>query len=347
MATFDFGAGQDNYTGEVLNDLLTYTAQENETYKNGLIHIKSGIQKKYTLPGVTVGKIIQDRKPTPDTSVGEFLFAERYLEPEDFMVYIEFNPRDFEEYYKPFQPEGNLVFRELDPRVQATMLRLVMEKKAEYINQAIWQSATTETAAKITDYDGGGQPLGKDTDAGPTKYYNGLLAKMLINSHAADGTEEARSGKVQAEEGSPLTTGEEIREKLYSLYHACKPQIRYKQGLKFLMDYQSWDLYDAYMSGQGYKYTDDRKENQLMFRGHQIVPLSCLPASTILLGNFTTGTDSALWMGVDYADDENVVVVDRLQANSELYFLKILMKMDVNITRPSEITAYLPFTYSE
>jgi len=346
MATFDFGAGQANYTGEVLNDLLTYTAQENETYKNGLIHIKAGIQKKYTLPGMTLGKIIQDRQPTPDTSVGEYVFAERYLEPEDFMVYIEFNPRDFEEYYKPFQPEGNLVFRELDPRVQATMLRLVMEKKEEYVNQAIWLSATEETAAKITDLDGETSDLGKDTDAGPEKYYNGLLAKMMLNINAGEGSEDARSGKVVSIPAIKIESGEAVREVMYQMYHSCKPSIRYKPGLKFIIDYISWDMYDAYMSGQGYKYTDDRKENQLMFRGHQIVPLSCLPQGTILLGNFTTGTDSALWMGVDYSNDENVMVVERLQANSELYFLKMLMKMDVNITRPSEIVAHLPLAYN-
>ena len=126
MAVFNFNAGQSNYTGEVLGDLLTLVAQENETYKEGLIHVKSGIQKKYALPHVRLGKIIQDHVATPVSSVGEYEFAERYLTPEDFMIYLEFNPRDFEQYYKPFQPTGNLVFRELDPKVQATMIRLLM-----------------------------------------------------------------------------------------------------------------------------------------------------------------------------------------------------------------------------
>ena len=37
---------QNGYNGEVLEDLLTYTAQGNDTYREGLIHIKSGIQHK-------------------------------------------------------------------------------------------------------------------------------------------------------------------------------------------------------------------------------------------------------------------------------------------------------------
>lgn len=39
---------QNGYNGEVLEDLLTYTAQGNDTFREGLVHIKSGIQHKYT-----------------------------------------------------------------------------------------------------------------------------------------------------------------------------------------------------------------------------------------------------------------------------------------------------------
>ena len=90
-----------------MEDLLTYTAQGNDTYREGLIHIKSGIQHKYTLPAIRLGDIIQDNVPTPQSSHGakgengenEYQFTERYLEPHDFMVYLEFNPRDFEAYW--------------------------------------------------------------------------------------------------------------------------------------------------------------------------------------------------------------------------------------------------------
>ena len=97
MATINFT--QNSYAGEVLEDLLLYTAQGNDTYKEGLIHIKPGIQYKYTLPSVTLGDVIQDNKPTPVSptdSKGQYTFRERYLEPNDFMIYVEFNPRDFE-----------------------------------------------------------------------------------------------------------------------------------------------------------------------------------------------------------------------------------------------------------
>lgn len=340
--------GTTNYNGEVLEDLLTYTAQENETYKEGLIHIKAGIQKKYTLPAISLGSVIQDHKATPDSSKGDYNFTERYLEPNDFMIYIEFNPRDFEKYYKFAQPNGNLVFRELDPRVQATMIRLLLEKKMEYINNAIWNSATATEKAKITAADGASSvALGADDLAGPMKYFNGAITRMLINAAANTETEEAKGGQIIKAGTGAFADGKAVETELYNMWKVTPPKVRKKAGLVVLMDYATWDKYDEYVSSKEYKYTDNRQENQHMFRGKRIIPMTALPENTIIIGCFTTGVDSNLWMGVDYANDEDVLQVDRLQNNSELYFFKMLIKMDVNIVKPAEIVAHLPFTYTD
>lgn len=349
-SAFSFGAGQENYTGEVLGELLTLTAQENETYKEGLIHIKSGIQKKYALPGIRISKIIQDRKPTPDSSVGDYILGERYLEPEDLMIYLEFNPRDYEEYYKPFQPTGNLVFRQLDPKVQATMIRLLMQAEQEYINQSIWCSAKPEEKAKIASADGsvaaGSTEIGGDNAYGPMKYFNGAIARMLANAAAPDTSEDARLGQINVAGTGTFADGEAVEKELFAMWQATEPKIRKKAGLVILMDYKSWDAYNQYMAGKTVKYNDNRTENEHRFQGKRIIPMVALPNDTIIIGCFTTGVDSNLWMGVDYANDENVLQVDKLQNNSELYFFKALLKVDVNIVRPSEITAHLPFKYS-
>ena len=348
-SAFSFGAGQDNYTGEVLDDLLTGLAQENETYKEGLIHIKPGIQKKYTLPSVKLGKIIQDHKATPDSSQGEYVFAERYLEPQDFMVYIEFNPRDYEQYYRPFQPKGNLVFRTLDPKVQATMIRLLLENEQEYINQAIWCSATAAEKAKIASGDGkvtaGNTEIGGDAEAGPMKYFNGAIVRMLANAAAAATSEDAKCGQVKIAGTGAFADGEAVEKELYAMWGATEPKVRKQAGLVILMDYKSWDAYNKYLASKTMKYSDNRAENQHIFQGKRIIPMVALPNDTIIMGRFTTGTNSNLWMGVDYVNDENVLQIDKVQNNSELYFMKVLLKMDVNIVRPAEITAHLPFAY--
>lgn len=349
MATFNFGAGETNYTGEVLEELLTLTAQKTDTFAKGLIHVEPQIQKQLTLPSIKLGKIIQDRKPTPDSSVGEYSFAERYLAPKDFMIYLEFNPREFERYYKAFQPVDNLVFRKLDPYVQAKMLRLLMEGKEAYIDQAIWCSATATQKAKIANSEGieGTSIIGAENEYGQMKYWDGAIARMLMNANAEEDSEDKKSGDIMLAGNGSFANGEAVETELYNMYHKLPPKIRAISGLKILMDYNTWDMYDQYLTAKEHKYVDNTQINARTFKGKQIIPMVAFPDNTIIIGKFSSGRDSNLWMSVDMADDINVIQCDKLQNNSELYFFKALMKIDVNIVKPSEIIAHLPYKYTK
>lgn len=338
-----------SYAGEVLEDLLVYTAKGNDTYREGLIHIKPGVQKKFTLPHVSLGKIIQDNKPTPTSSEGgvgsdgmnQYTHSERYLEPQDFMVYLEFNPRDFEEYWKPFQPEGELVFRELDPKVQATMLHLLIDRKDEYLGDCIWCGRKGGVDSKITA-PSNATVLGGASAAGPMKYFDGALARVLTNVISTDENEKA-SGKVVVAGNTELTSGEQVEQALYAMWLACPKNLRKSNALKFVMGWETWDLYDQYLSSKDVKYSENADVNKYRFKGKKIVVINGMPEHTVFLGKFTTGMDSCLWMGVDYATDQESVKVERLQANSELYFFQMRMKVDVNIVLPSEIVVWTAY----
>ena len=370
MATTNFV--DNSYSGELLEDLLTYTATENDTYKEGLIHIKSGIQKRYTLPMIQLGGIIQDNQATPTSTHGaasgshnQYIFTERYLDPNDFMVYIEFNPRDFEEYYKFTQPVNNLVFRELNPKIQAKMLRLLLDRKDGYIGSAIWcsaklSSANGDTTAlgrvnikapddtvvsnKVTVRNANYTALGaSDADGNPFKYFDGVMTRIVDNISLADSSDEAKGGKAILSGKTALTTGAQVESALYAMWKKCPKNIRKNKNLRFVCGWEIWDLYSEYLSAKDSKYTENSEENKLKFRGKEIVPISGITEGTIVLGVFSKDANSNLWMGVDYASDENVVKVERLQANSELYFFQARMKMDVNIVRPAEIVVHTPY----
>ena len=336
MATISFA--QNTYAGEVLEDLLTYTAQGNDTYKEGLIHTVSNIQYKYTLPSVKLGNIIQDNKATPVSptdSKGTYTFRERYLEPKDFMIYLEFNPRDFEAYWKPWQPDGELVFRTLDPKLQAVMLRLLIERKDEYIGNAIWLSSTGDGTGDATVTAPGTEP---DLGLGEYKYFDGVIKRIMTNLDAAVAGETAiLAGSTTLADGAAVETA------LYAMWSACPKQIRTK-NLSFIMGWDLWDLYDKYASSKDFKYTDNTQVNAYRFKGKRIGPIVGVPGETILLGEFTQDMKSNLWMGVDYANDQQVVKIDKLQNNSELYFFQMRMKMDVNIVRPAEIVVWTAYT---
>lgn len=363
MATINYAGN--TYAGEVLEDLLVYTAQGNDTYREGLIHIVPGIQKRKVLPHVALGKIIQDNVATPTSTQGgsgadgmnEYTFAERYLDPQDFMVYLEFNPRDFEEYWRPFQPDGELIFRELDPKVQATMLHLLVDRKDQYIGDSIWCSRKGGSTPTLTSDSNDNVTIGGASDAGPMKYFDGFIVRVLDNlkanaavaANAASATDaeknEAASGKVILAGNSAMSTGQAVETAMYAMYRKCPKKLRKSNKLVFVMGWDLWDLYDQYLSSKDVKYTENADVNKYRFKGKRVVVIDGIPEQTIALGKFTKDMDSCLWMGVDYATDQESVKVEKLQANSELYFFQMRMKVDVNIVLPSEIVVWTTYGY--
>jgi len=324
------------YSGEVLEDLISHAVQGNDTMNEGLVHVKSGIQHKYVLPTIKLGEIIQDNVATPvspTNSKGTYTLGERYLEPEEFMVYLEFNPRDFEEYWRPFQPTGNLVFRELDPFVQTKMLRLLIERKNEYLGESIWMSTKGGGTAAYTG------PVGLNAlGTGMNKYHQGFMARLLDSIKSGVGTEKVISAGTTA-----LDTGAKVEAALYAIWKQFPKQLRKSRKLKFVMDMEIWDLYDEYLTAKDVKYKENKDVNEHKFKGKPIIPINGMPEQTIVLAELSTGADSNFWMGVDYANDTEVVKIDQLQSNSELYFFQMRMKIDVNIVKPGEIAVHTPW----
>ena len=207
-----------------------------------------------------------------------------------------------------------------------------------------------DNSAKVSKSDGsetGTTEIGGDDAAGPMNLFNGAIVRMLMNISADAESEDAKCGRVNLIGTGTFADGEAVEQELYKMWEGTKPKVRKKQGLVILMDYKSWDAYNKYLSGKYYKYSDNRDENQRRFQGKRIIPMVALPEDTIIMGCFTTGVDSNLWMGIDYPSDEEVLKIDILQNNSELYFFKMLMKIDINIVLPDEITAHIPFNYNK
>ena len=253
--------------------------------------------------------------------------------------------------------EGELIFRDLDAKVQATMLHLLVDRKDQYIGDSIWCSKKGGKDIKLTsDAPETNVTLGGDSDAGPMKYFDGFVVRCLDNLKAnsvAAGTRteaqknEAATGKVILAGSTAITTGEAVEKALYAMYRQCPKKLRKNKKLKFVMGWELWDLYDAYLSSKDVKYTENADVNKYRFKGKEIKVIDGIPEQTIALGKFTRDMDSCLWMGVDYATDQESVKVEKLQANSELYFFQMRMKVDVNIVLPSEIVLWTTYKYTE
>lgn len=119
-----------NYDGEVLDRILTKAATGNELVQKGLINLVPNVTKKYSIPRLKTNKMLRKRVEQPEDkdSKGDFIYSEKVLEPKDFMAFTTFNPRSFEQIWRPFQPKGELVFRELPPNVQNVLLKALSDQ---------------------------------------------------------------------------------------------------------------------------------------------------------------------------------------------------------------------------
>ncbi|MCQ4912798.1 hypothetical protein NE694_22370, partial [Phocaeicola vulgatus] len=67
------------------------------------------------------------------------------------------------------------------------------------------------------------------------------------------------------------------------------------------------------------KYSENTEGNRSRCQGKRIGPVVGIPEHTMGRGEFSTGMDSNLWMWGDYANDTDILKIDRRQANSELF----------------------------
>ena len=170
-----------------------------------------------------------------------------------------------------------------------------------------------------------------------------MMKRIIDNVNATDAATIA-GGQCIVSGNTELTDGAAVEAALYAMWKKCPKQIRKKKSLVFVIGWDAWDAYDQYISDKQVKYSENTEVNRYRFKGKKIVPIVGIPDHTIVLGEFSTGMESNLWMGVDYANDTEVLKVDRLQANSELFFFQMRMKMDVNIVRPAEIVVHTAYT---
>lgn len=145
------GLNTTKYGGELQETALTLATTGNELVGRGLIMVIPGINSSISIPRVKTGAMLQKRKedPTKDDSKGDFTYSEQRLVPKDMMAFTLFNPRAFEHIWRPFQPTGELVFRQLPPNIQSLLLSELLKQVGNELGYSI-STANTKTPVMPT-----------------------------------------------------------------------------------------------------------------------------------------------------------------------------------------------------
>lgn len=287
-----------NYNGEVLEKILTLATTGNDLVEKGLIMVIPGVEKKISLPRIKTGRMLQKRKenPTLEDSKGNFNYSEKSLDPEDFMAFTTFNPRAFEHIWRKWQPKGNLVFSELPPEAQNTLLD-ELSKSVKF--ELGWHYINGE--------------FGDDDD----HLFDGIL------------TQAARDTEVVVV-SAPSDTSSMLA-KLKAVRAAVPKALRENPNLRILMSIDDFDKYDNELTEREYKNASETDLNKKRYKGITIETLNSWPDDLIVASICSPSADGNLFAGVNLQDDEEVIQIDKWMNSSELYFFKLLMKADTNI----------------
>lgn len=295
------------YAGEAAAQFAVKAVVGNEIVQGGHVYVRDGIRKSLTMPRMVVGNVIQDRKPTPDTSVGTMTVDGRTLVPADYTIYAEFNPRDFEQHWYATLLNPTLIDRHLPPTLESVVIQEVLKRHNEYLGLAILQGNTTS----LTNL----------------KYFNGIITR-------------AKADVLVPKVPSPVAlTITNIGDALQSTLNAVARAVLYNPGLKFFVSYKTAQIWEQYQRTVLYKGVDMTAAGIMRFAGRTIVPLNGMPDDCIFLAIGKADASSNLWVGMNSTDD-NTLQLQRLQNNSEMYFVKMLMKVDTNYGFSEETALY-------
>lgn len=287
-----------NYNGEVLEKILTLATTGNDLVEKGLIMVIPGVEKKISLPRIKTGRMLQKRKenPTLEDSKGNFNYSEKSLDPEDFMAFTTFNPRAFEHIWRKWQPKGNLVFSELPPEAQNTLLD-ELSKSVKF--ELGWHYINGE--------------FGDDDD----HLFDGILTQAAWDTEVVVVSAPSDTSSMLA--------------KLKAVRAAVPKALRENPNLRILMSIDDFDKYDNELTEREYKNASETDLNKKRYKGITIETLNSWPDDLIVATICSPSADGNLFAGVNLQDDEEVIQIDKWMNSSELYFFKLLMKADTNI----------------
>lgn len=288
-----------NYNGEVLERILTAATTKNELVEKGLIHVIPGVEKKIGIPRLKTGKMLQKRKEDPQAkdSKGDFSYSEQTLEPHDFMAFTVFNPRAFEQIWRRWQPKGNLVFAELPPEAQNTLLD-ALSKQVQF---------------ELGDHYVNGEYVDGDDD---TKLMNGIL------------TQAAKAKDYVFVDVSEADT---MIKKLKAVRAAIPKAMRPNPALRIIMSVDDFDKYDDELTERDAKNANETEVNRNRYKGITIETVAAWPDGVIVATICSPDADGNFFAAVNLQNDESVIQIDKISNASELYFFKLLMKADTNI----------------
>lgn len=292
------------------------------------VYLKDGIKKRHTIPTMDFSGPLQPRVSTPTGSGGNLTIDARVLEPEDVMAYQEMNPRNFEVHWDAEDLSQTLLARQLPATAENYIMLLLLGRSFEQFEVMIWQgSKQYQNNVNVPQFSSPGVP----NPYYQIQFIDGYIKRMLNDS------------AVHAISPVTITAANIVSAVFLPLYQSVVQNNKgmiandpTRTKMKFLVSYNTKALWEQYLTTQPFKGNDPTKAGVDAYLNWEIMPLAGIPDDTVVFTESMSNPNGNLWVGMNSVSDENFML-QRLFPNSELFFFKMLMKLDVNYGRSEKV----------
>jgi len=297
-----------------LNEMINPLILGARTIDKGQIRVIPNVNDAVEVSRFTVAvDELEAPVATPSTANDSMTKDSVTITTGEAMFYDTFNPlRDFDEDWSYLWQVGKMTDAEYNSLVRQNIQSEVIKSIRNNVEKLIWEGDTASSLAYLNRFDG---------------FIKLIEADSTVNEAA----------------GTPaVLTASNIIAKMRAVINAQIEPVLENPNTTFLMNVNDFYKYAEALGDETiFKGTDIPNGPVARFGGFPIVTVG-IPENHMVLTNTGTGRDSnlaaAAWMDADI----NSFKIDRLQSNSELFFVKALFKMGVNFMYGDQIAYYKP-----
>ncbi len=315
--------------------VLTRALTGNIFVEKGLAYMNEGDKDGYNAYKHDIQNVLRARSANPASTVAntskKAAFKRNLTVLESFET---FDPAEYHNHWREFQPEGNFDWEGLPVEVQRALEELFLGSAAEAVEDKLTNGdgalvnglISQLESATLTNLDGG--------VATPTQVVNNTaIAFKAFGGGSGDSAYEA------------LTT-DNVFEKLELLIRKQTKAMRKRPGRKFMVSPATLDLItEAQRLKLNFKGVDVTEEGVARYAGYDIVVNNSFPDNTLMLASMTGDfkTD-AIQLGTSMSSDFNNLEVQRVSNFGREWGMLLTFALDIFVVRPEEICFYTPTT---
>lgn len=324
------------FTGEFYEEIFNEILFMNQTIEKSFVRIIDNVNTQMVLTESNISRSTQAyvEAPVSGDAAGTLTFADKILQPFQFMIYDEFTPNTIIYSRMGKNSSQGTAFPKVTDEYQKQILARYGAAEAELMESRFWNAATAATKVTVaaltpgTGQNAVGAAEQTYVAAAPTDFIDGIFTKLILSFSVT---------KRRIKVAGTTITASNIATEYAKVYAAILPKLlqpSYAASVAMFVPKSHLQLINTYNTNATYRDLFQVSGGDYFYNNVKInfVPLAenCIIA----------GDGMNLVWGCDVTTPDAMVKIDFLSANSEKMFIKAPYTQQAAFVQAQQFVVY-------